>query len=91
MLGVRGIPNGRGVRGSSIGSRWEGRGRENRWVRGRGVALSVFFHPFCLFSASYPNSSGDAGEIYRTLLPLSGVSQIFIYVNHTILCHLPSG
>ena len=50
----------------------------------RGEWLCQFSFILSVFSASYPNCSGDAGEFYRTLLPLSGVSQIFIYVNHTI-------
>ena len=51
-----------------------------------GVALSVFLHPFCLFCI-VSQKFRDAGQFYRTLLPLSGVSQtaqyVFLYVNHT--------
>ena len=67
---MRGIPIGRAVRGSTIGSRWEWEW-EGESVGEGGVALSVFLHPFCLFCIVSQLFRG----CYRTLLPLSGVSQ----------------
>ena len=43
-----------------------GSGRDrNRWVRGEWLCQFSFI--LSVFSASYPKSSGDAGEFYRTL------------------------
>ena len=56
-------------------------------MRGRGW-LCQFSFILSVFSASYPHCSGDASEFYRTLLPLSGVSQAAqcFYMRTTQFC-----